>query len=128
MSVLVGYNTRLVVLGMSGSAGAFHAKQMVEYGTNVVAGMTPGKGGAKVAGLEQVPMYDTVDEAVRLRGANAAVVGILGAALYNPVWTSAVLTPRDFALALGGFLLLTVWKAPSWIVVALLAGLCAAFR
>ena len=74
MSVLVGYNTRLVVQGMSGSAGAFHAKQMVEYGTNVVAGVTPGKGGAKVAGLEQVPMFDTVNEAVRLRGANAAVV------------------------------------------------------
>lgn len=56
-----------------------------------------------------------------MRGANAAVVGILGAALYNPVWTSAVLAPRDFALALTGFLLLTVWKAPSWIVVACLA-------
>jgi len=74
VSVLVGYNTRLVVTGMSGSAGAFHAKQMVEYGTNVVAGVTPGKGGAKVAGLEQVPMFDTVDEAVCQRGANAAVV------------------------------------------------------
>jgi len=68
MSVLVGYNTRLVVQGMSGSAGAFHAKQMVDYGTNVVAGVTPGKGGAKVAGLEQVPMFDTMEEAVRLRG------------------------------------------------------------
>jgi chromate transporter len=63
-----------------------------------------------------------------MRGANAAVVGILGAALYDPVWTSAVLTPRDFALALGGFLALTVWKAPPWVVVAVLAGLCAAFR
>ena len=48
-------------------------------------------------------------------------VGILGAALYNPVWTSAVLSPRDFALALAGFLLLTVWKLPPWIVVVLLA-------
>jgi chromate transporter len=57
-----------------------------------------------------------------MRGTNAAVVGILGAALYNPVWTSAVMTPRDFALALGGFLLLTVWKMPPWIVVVLLAG------
>ena len=57
-----------------------------------------------------------------MRGTNAAVVGILGAALYNPVWTSAVLTPRDFALALTGFLLLTVWKMPPWIVVVLLAG------
>jgi succinyl-CoA synthetase alpha subunit len=74
VSVLCGYNTRLVVQGMSGSAGAFHAKQMVEYGTRVVAGVTPGKGGAKVAGLEHVPMYDTCDEAVRLAGANASVI------------------------------------------------------
>ena len=57
-----------------------------------------------------------------MRGTNAAVVGILGAALYNPVWTSAVLTPRDFAFALTGFLLLTVWKLSPWIVVVVLAG------
>ena len=56
-----------------------------------------------------------------MRGANAAVVGILAAALYSPVWTSAVLSPRDFALALAGFLLLTVWKTPPWVVVGLLA-------
>jgi len=56
-----------------------------------------------------------------MRGTNAAVVGILGAALYNPVWSSAVLMPRDFALALAGFLLLTLWKSPPWIVVVLLA-------
>ncbi|MEP9370726.1 chromate efflux transporter [Mesorhizobium sp. KR1-2] len=56
-----------------------------------------------------------------MRGTNAAVVGILGAALYNPVWTSAVLNPRDFALALAGFLLLAVWKAPPWVVVIVLA-------
>ena len=74
MSVLVGYNTKLVVTGMSGASGAFHAKQMVEYGTNVVAGVTPGKGGTKVAGLEQVPMFDTVEESVKHRGANAAVI------------------------------------------------------
>lgn len=52
-----------------------------------------------------------------MRGANAAVVGILGAALYEPVWTSAVLGPYDFALALSGFVLLTVWKVPAWLVV-----------
>ena len=56
-----------------------------------------------------------------MRGTNAAVVGILAAALYNPVWTSAVVTPRDFALALFGFLLLVVWKRPPWVVVLLLA-------
>jgi chromate transporter len=53
---------------------------------------------------------------------NAAVVGILGAALYSPVWTSAVGTPRDFCFALAGFLLLVVWRTPPWVVVACLAG------
>jgi chromate transporter len=61
-----------------------------------------------------------------MRGANAAVVGILGAALYSPVWTSAVLAPRDFALALAGFLALTVWKASPWTVVLGLAAAGAA--
>lgn len=56
-----------------------------------------------------------------MRGANAAVVGVLGAALYHPVWTNAILSPRDFALALLGFVLLTVWKTPPWIVVVILA-------
>jgi chromate transporter len=56
-----------------------------------------------------------------MRGANAAVVGVLGAALYNPVWTSAILAPHDFALALTAFILLTVWKLPPWIVVVLTA-------
>ena len=74
MSVLVGYDTKLVVQGMSGSAGAFHARQMVEYGTRVVAGVTPGKGGAKVEGLAQVPMFDTVAEAVDKAGANTTVI------------------------------------------------------
>ena len=74
MSVLVGKHTRLVVQGMSGGAGAFHTKQAIEYGTNVVAGVTPGKGGTKVEGLEQVPMFDTVDEAVAKAGANASVI------------------------------------------------------
>lgn len=56
-----------------------------------------------------------------MRGANAAVVGILGAALYDPVWTSAILDPYDFALALSGFVLLTVWKVSPWVVVLLLS-------
>ena len=56
-----------------------------------------------------------------MRGANAAVVGVLGAALYNPVWTSAVLTPADFTLALAGFLLLAIWKMPPWMVVTAMA-------
>jgi chromate transporter len=72
-----------------------------------------------------LPFWDELRgrEAARaaMRGANAAVVGILGLALYDPIWTSAVRTRLDFALAVGGFLLLTVWKAPPWIVVILLA-------
>lgn len=56
-----------------------------------------------------------------MRGANAAVVGILGAALYQPVWTSAIVGSREFALALTGFLLLSVWKLPAWAVVIILA-------
>jgi succinyl-CoA synthetase alpha subunit len=73
MSVLVGFDTRLVVQGV-GAAGAFHAKQMVEYGTKVVAGVKPGKGGSTVAGLEQLPIYDTVEETVARHGANTSVV------------------------------------------------------
>ena len=74
MSVLVNKKTRLIVQGMTGSAGAFHARQMLEYGTQVVAGVTPGKKGAKVEGLEKVPVFDTVSEAIRETGANATVI------------------------------------------------------
>jgi chromate transporter len=56
-----------------------------------------------------------------LLGVNAAVVGLLLAALYDPVWTNAILSPRDFALALAAFTLLTYWKTPPWLVVILTA-------
>ena len=62
MSVLVDKDTRLVVQGITGSAGSFHAKQCMEYGTNIVAGVTPGKGGQKFE--DKVPVLDTVQEAV----------------------------------------------------------------
>ena len=74
MSVLVNKSTRLIVQGMTGSAGAFHARQMLEYGTQLVAGVTPGKKGARVEGLEKVPVFDTVSEAIRETGANATVI------------------------------------------------------
>ncbi len=63
-----------------------------------------------------------------MRGVNAAVVGLLGAALYNPVWTTTVHGPRDFGIALVGFVLLTAWRAPPLLVVAFsaLAGVLAA--
>ena len=71
MSVLVDKNTRLVVQGITGKEGTFHTKQMVEYGTNVVGGVTPGKGGTKHEGI---PVFNTVAEAVREVGANAGVI------------------------------------------------------
>jgi succinyl-CoA synthetase alpha subunit len=72
MSVLVGKNTRLLVQGITGSAGSFHAKQMIDYGTQVVGGVTPGRGGEKFEG--KVPVFDTVAKAVKETGANATVV------------------------------------------------------
>ena len=71
MSVLVDKNTRLVVQGITGKEGTFHTKQMVEYGTNVVGGVTPGKGGTTHEGI---PVFNTVEEAVREAGANASVI------------------------------------------------------
>ncbi|WP_435066900.1 succinate--CoA ligase subunit alpha [Haloplanus sp. C73] len=71
MSVLVDENTRVVVQGITGGEGQFHAGQMMAYGTNVVAGAVPGKGGQEVDG---VPVYDTVHEAVRREDADASVV------------------------------------------------------
>jgi len=61
-----------------------------------------------------------------LRGVNAAVVGILLAALYNPVWTSAIFSPRDFAIGIIAFLLLVLWAVPPWLVVIAGAGATAA--
>jgi succinyl-CoA synthetase alpha subunit len=71
MSVLVGKQTKLIVQGLTGSAGTFHAKQMREYGTNVVGGVTPGKGGTVHEGF---PVFDTVADAVKKTGANATVI------------------------------------------------------
>ena len=71
MSILVDKDTRLVVQGFTGSEGSFHAEQMIEYGTNVVAGVTPGKGGK--THLDR-PVFDTVAEAVKQEGANTSVI------------------------------------------------------
>jgi succinyl-CoA synthetase alpha subunit len=71
MSILIDNDTRLVVQGLTGREGSFHAKRNRDYGTNLVAGVTPGKGGADVDG---VPIFDTVDAAVAATGANAAMV------------------------------------------------------
>ena len=71
MSVLVDKNTRLIVQGITGKEGTFHTKQMIEYGTNVVGGVTPGKGGTTHEG---VPVFNTVKDAVKETGANASVI------------------------------------------------------
>jgi succinyl-CoA synthetase alpha subunit len=71
LSVLVDKSTRLVVQGITGKEGTFHTKQMIEYGTNVVGGVTPGKGGTTHEGI---PVFNTVAEAVKEAGANASVI------------------------------------------------------
>ena len=71
MSVLVDEDTRVVVQGITGGEGKFHTEQMLAYGTSVVAGAVPGKGGQEVAG---VPVYDTVSRAARKEDADASVL------------------------------------------------------
>jgi len=72
MSILVDKNTRLLVQGITGEEGLFHTRQMVAYGTNVVAGMTPGKGGQWVD--EKIPVFDSVKIAVEATGANTTII------------------------------------------------------
>jgi succinyl-CoA synthetase alpha subunit len=72
VSVFINKDTKLVVQGITGRDGSFHAKQMMEYGTQVVAGVTPGKGGQKFEGT--VPVFNTVEDAVKSTGANTAVI------------------------------------------------------
>lgn len=71
MSILIDHNTRVVVQGITGREGGFHARQMLDYGTKVVAGMTPGKGGSNFDG---VPVFNTVEQAVKETGANVSII------------------------------------------------------
>jgi len=71
MAVLVDKNSKIIVQGFTGKEGTFHAGQMIEYGTNVVGGVTPGKGGQEHLGL---PVYNSVDEAVKKAGANTSII------------------------------------------------------
>jgi len=71
MSVIVGENTRLIIQGITGTEGSFHGEQMIDYGTNVVAGVTPGKGGQTHLG---VPVFNTVSEAAKTTDANASII------------------------------------------------------
>ncbi|MCX6144681.1 MAG: succinate--CoA ligase subunit alpha [Ignavibacteriales bacterium] len=95
MSVLVDKNTRLVVQGITGGEGTFHTKQMIEYGTNVVAGVTPGKGGTTYQGNEKdqfpkpIPVYNTVAEAVSKEKANTSVIFVPAGAAADAIMESA---------------------------------------
>jgi len=71
MSIYIDKNTKVLVQGITGAVGTFHTKQMLEYGTKIVGGVTPGKAGSKVEG---VPVFNTVTEAVKATGANASVI------------------------------------------------------
>jgi succinyl-CoA synthetase alpha subunit len=93
VSVLVGKETRLLVQGITGSAGGFHARQMLEYGTQVVAGVTPGRGGEKLD--DKVPVFDTVEAAVKATGANATCIFVP-----PPGAADAILEAFDAGLAL----------------------------
>ncbi|OYV73196.1 MAG: succinate--CoA ligase subunit alpha, partial [Deltaproteobacteria bacterium 21-66-5] len=71
MSIFIDKDTKVLVQGITGSVGAFHTKQMLEYGTKIVGGVTPGKAGSRIEG---VPVFNTVYDAVKATGANASVV------------------------------------------------------
>lgn len=92
MSILVDENTRVVVQGITGKEGSFHTRQMIEYGTRVVAGVTPGKGGTEHEG---VPIFDTVADAVKQTGANASVIYVP-----PPFAADAIMEAADSGLAL----------------------------
>ncbi|MDB5036231.1 MAG: sucD 1 [Chlorobi bacterium] len=92
MSVLIDKDTRVLVQGLTGSEGTFHASQMLEYGTNVVAGVTPGKGGTEyqpAAFIRPVPVFNTVSEAVKVTGANASVIFVPAAFAADAIMEAA---------------------------------------
>jgi succinyl-CoA synthetase alpha subunit len=86
LSILVDKNTRVVVQGITGKEGAFHTGQMIAYGTKIVAGVTPGKGGSEHNG---VPVFDTVADAVKATGANASVIYVPPAFAADAIMESA---------------------------------------
>src|SRR6478736_3034013 len=92
MSILVDKNTRLIGQGITGKAGAFHSEQCRDYGTNLVGGVTPGKGGTTTLG---VPVFDTCAEAVKATGANATMISVP-----PPFAADSILEAADAGIAL----------------------------
>jgi succinyl-CoA synthetase alpha subunit len=86
MSILLDKNTKVIVQGITGRDGAFHTKQMIAYGTRVVAGVTPGKGGEK---MEGVPVFDTMQEAVKATKATASIIFVPAAFALNAAYEAA---------------------------------------
>jgi succinyl-CoA synthetase alpha subunit len=86
MAIWVNENTKVIVQGITGSAGMFHTRQMISYGTNVVAGVTPGKGGQS---MDDVPIFDTVKEAAEATGANCSVVYVPAAFCADAIMEAA---------------------------------------
>ena len=79
MSILVNKNTRLMVQGITGKEGSYHAQRSAEYGANLVAGVTPGKGGQQF--MDSVPVFDTVQEGVKKTDADASLIFVMGGAI-----------------------------------------------
>ena len=86
MGILIDHETRLLVQGITGREGAFHTRQMLDYGTHVVAGVTPGRGGEWIHG---VPVFDTVSSAVRATGANASIIYVPARAAADAILEAA---------------------------------------
>ena len=92
MSILVNRDTKVIVQGITGSAGTFHARGCRDYGTQVIGGVTPGKGGMQV---DQIPVFDTVEAAVQATGANATMIFVPA-----PVAGDAILEAADAGISL----------------------------
>ena len=93
MSVLVDKNSKIIVQGFTGSEGSFHSEQMIDYGTNIVGGVTPGKGGKIHLGK---PVFNTVSQAVKSTGANTSIIFVPAAFAPDAIfeaWRSRISSP-----------------------------------
>jgi succinyl-CoA synthetase alpha subunit len=113
MSVLIDADTRLVVQGITGRDGSFHARQMMEYGTRVVAGVVPGKGGQKFD--DQVPIFDTMTEAVEATGADVSVIYVPPAFAVDAIYEAADAGPSLVVAITEGIPVLDMTRAVAFV-------------